>query len=193
LSVIPRPVSEEQVILIDPENRPIGRTGKLRAHQEAWLHRAFSVFVFDDRGELLLQRRALGKYHSAGRWSNTCCGHPRPDEAIAAAAERRLEEEMGFRCPLLPVFEFRYRARVGPDLHEHEHDAVFVGHFSGTPRPDPAEVAEWRHAGLAWLKGDLRRTPNRYTVWLRLILASRFAELSQSVRALLPGFAPALR
>ncbi|HXI19583.1 MAG TPA: NUDIX domain-containing protein, partial [Gemmatimonadales bacterium] len=87
---------EEQVVLVDRDNRPIGASGKLRAHREGWLHRAFSVFVFDERGHLLLQRRAAGKYHSGGRWSNTCCGHPRPDEDLRAAAERRLNEEMGF-------------------------------------------------------------------------------------------------
>jgi isopentenyl-diphosphate delta-isomerase len=179
--VVPR----EEVVLIDGDNRVIGRADKLRAHQEGRLHRAFSVFVFDTRGALLLQRRALGKYHSGGRWSNTCCGHPRPDEVIADAAERRLEEEMGFRCPLFPAFEFRYRARVGPVLQEHEHDAVFVGSYSGTPEPNPAEVADWRYAPLEQVRRALWQRPNRYTVWLRLLLAERFPHLSEAAQGLL--------
>ncbi len=176
---------EEQVILTDGDNRVIGLADKLRAHREARLHRAFSVFIFDRAGALLLQRRAHAKYHSGGRWSNTCCGHPRPHEETGAAAARRLEEEMGFTCALRPAFDFRYRARVGPELHEHEHDAVFVGLFGGTPRPDPAEVADWRHARLGWIRGDLRRTPNRYTIWLRLILAQRFGPLLAAARGIL--------
>lgn len=174
----------EEVVLIDGDNRVIGRAEKLRAHLEGRLHRAFSVFVFDDRGALLLQRRALGKYHSGGRWSNTCCGHPRPDEGTQAAAERRLEEEMGFRCALRPAFEFRYRARVGPLLHEHEHDTIFVGTHTGTPAPDPGEVAEWRYAPLDQVRSELRQRPNRFTVWLRLLLAERLGALHDAARGL---------
>ncbi|MBK8004525.1 MAG: isopentenyl-diphosphate Delta-isomerase [Gemmatimonadetes bacterium] len=168
---------EEQVILVDPDNRPIGRLEKLRAHQEALLHRAFSVFVFDGRGRVLLQRRALGKYHSGGRWSNTCCGHPRPGEDTASAAVRRLGEEMGFTCPLEQRFDFSYRARVGHGLMEHEHDTVFVGRYDGPLAPNPDEVAEWRHVAVPALLGELRRAPNRFTVWLRIILNSRFPDL----------------
>ncbi|HMV30910.1 MAG TPA: isopentenyl-diphosphate Delta-isomerase [Gemmatimonadales bacterium] len=177
---------EERVILVDPDNQAVGWLEKLRAHREGRLHRAFSVFVFDPAGALLLQRRAIEKYHSGGRWSNTCCGHPRPGEDTAAAAARRLEEEMGFRCPLHPAFAFRYRTRVGPELLEHEHDTVFVGGFEGTPRPDPAEVAEWRHVPLPRLGSEVRRAPNRYTVWLRLILRQRGDELLSAMRRLLP-------
>lgn len=178
-------VPHEEVVLIDGDNRVIGRAEKLRAHEEGRLHRAFSVFVFDHRGALLLQRRALGKYHSAGRWSNTCCGHPRPDEETRAAAERRLQEEMGFRCPLSPAFEFRYRARVGPTLHEYEHDSIFVGSYSDVPKPDPTEVAEWRYSLLGLVRSELRQRPNRYTIWLRLLLAERFGHLRDAARGLL--------
>lgn len=178
---------EEQVVLVDDSNRVIGQSEKLRAHREGRLHRAFSVFVVDDTGALLLQRRAASKYHSGGRWSNTCCGHPRPGEELIAAAARRLQEEMGFVCPLQVAFEFRYRARVGPDLLEHEHDTVLVGNFSGTPEPDPEEVAEWKREGLVAIRSDLRRRPNRYTVWLRLLLAGRFDELVASTSNLVPS------
>ena len=178
----------EEVVLIDGENRVIGRADKLRAHVEGRLHRAFSVFIFDLRGDLLLQRRALGKYHSGGRWSNTCCGHPRPEEETRAAAERRLYEEMGIRSALRPVFDFRYRARVGPELQEYEHDSVFVGSFAGTPSPASEEVADWRYAGLSRVRSELRRRPNRYTVWLRLLLAERFAPLAEAAQGIIHHF-----
>lgn len=175
----------EEVVLIDGENRVIGRADKLRAHLEGRLHRAFSVFLFDERGDLLLQRRALGKYHSGGRWSNTCCGHPRPEEETTAAAERRLFEEMGIRSALRHAFEFRYHARVGPDLQEYEHDSVFVGSYAGPPSPNPVEVADWRYSRLSRVRSELRRRPNRFTVWLRLLLAERFAPLVEAASAVI--------
>lgn len=174
----------EQVVLVDQANQVIGQAEKLRAHREGRLHRAFSVFVVDHDGALLLQRRALEKYHSGGRWSNTCCGHPRPGEDLLAAASRRLKEEMGFVCRLIPTFEFRYRARVGPGLLEHEHDTVFVGAYGGTPEPDAGEVVEWKRANLATIRDDLRRRPNRYTIWFRLLLASRFEQLRAAMASL---------
>lgn len=167
----------EEVVLIDPANRVIGQVEKLRAHREGRLHRAFSVFVVDPAGALLLQRRALDKYHSGGRWSNTCCGHPRPGEELLAAAGRRLREEMGFGCALTPSFDFRYRARVGHDLLEHEHDTILVGAFAGVPKPDAGEVVEWKHEALTDIRRDVRRRPNRYTIWFRLLLSSRFEQL----------------
>jgi isopentenyl-diphosphate delta-isomerase len=129
------------------------------------LHRAFSVFVFDDAGRLLLQQRARHKYHSGGRWTNTCCGHPRPGESIAPAAARRLREEMGFACDLRPAGAFLYRAEVGEDLVEHEYDHVLIGRHDGDPTPDPDEVAAWRRMALPDLLAELGRRPERFTVW----------------------------
>src|SRR5918997_6672888 len=126
----------EQVILVDEADREVGTGSKLEAHREGALHRAFSVFVFDRRGRLLLQKRAAGKYHSGGLWSNTCCGHPRPGEATAEAARRRLREEMNFDCELRAAFEFLYRAQFTNKLIEHEYDHVFVGEFGGVFVPD---------------------------------------------------------
>jgi isopentenyl-diphosphate delta-isomerase len=123
------------------------------------------VFVFDAAGRLLLQQRARGKYHSAGLWSNTCCGHPRPGEETAAAAARRLHEEMGVGCPLEPTGSFTYRAPVG-ELVEHEIDHVFVGRFDGAPQPDAREVAAWRWVDPAELAMDLAARPERYSAWL---------------------------
>ena len=123
------------------------------------------MFVFDRAGRLLLQQRAGGKYHSAELWSNTCCGHPRPGEDTAAAAERRLREEMGFSCALVPAGAFAYRARVG-ELIEDEVDHVFTGSFEGAPRPDAGEVAAWRWVDPEELAADLADRPERYSVWL---------------------------
>jgi isopentenyl-diphosphate Delta-isomerase len=159
----------EQVVLVDPEDRDLGVMEKQRAHAEGLLHRAVSVFVFDDQGRLLLQRRAEPKYHSAGEWTNTCCSHPRPGEPAEAAAHRRLREEMGFDCPLVPAFRFTYRAEVGGGLVEHELDHVFVGRWSGDPQPDPAEADDWRWLSLAGAARDAAEHPERYTAWFRLI------------------------
>jgi isopentenyl-diphosphate delta-isomerase len=155
----------ERVVLVDERDRPLGDADKLDAHRQGRLHRAFSVFVVDGVGRLLLQRRAALKYHSGRLWSNTCCGHPRPGENTRAAAERRLAEEMGLGCPLEAVGAFVYRAPLG-DLVEHEYDHVFRGRFEGDPRPDPAEVEAWRWMPLEDLHADLAAYPGTYTVWL---------------------------
>ena len=155
----------ERVILVDQRDRPAGEAEKLEAHRHGRLHRAFSVFVLDSSGRVLVQRRAGGKYHSARLWSNTCCGHPRPGEETGAAARRRLLEEMGFECPLTPAGAFVYRAALG-DLVEHEYDHVFRGQFDGDPRPDPAEVEAWQWVPLEELGAGLVARPQDYTVWL---------------------------
>lgn len=157
---------EEQVIIVDELDRELGIEGKLAAHRSGVLHRAFSIFVRDRTGRILLQQRALGKYHSGGLWSNTCCGHPRPGEPIAEAARRRLGEEMGFACPIERLGTFTYRAELDGGLIEHELDHVFVGLFDGTPVPDPSEVAGWRWVEAGALAADLEESPTRYTAWL---------------------------
>ncbi|WP_440940911.1 isopentenyl-diphosphate Delta-isomerase [Immundisolibacter sp.] len=163
----------EQVQLVDLQDRPIGRAEKLDAHRRALLHRAFSVFVFDPAGRLMLQRRADTKYHSGGLWTNTCCGHPRPDRPLVAEATRRLREEMGFECPLTPVGSLQYQLPVPGDLIEHELDHLLCGRFQGEPVPDPAEASAWRW--LAWpeLLAEVARAPDGFTPWLREILAQR--------------------
>ncbi len=159
----------EQVILVDECNREIGAGEKLRAHREGALHRAFSVFIFDSRGRLLLQKRAREKYHSAGLWSNTACGHPRPGEATQEAARRRLREEMNLDCDLREAFEFLYRAELDGALVEHEYDHVFVGTHEGEPPvPDPSEVEDWRWVSIGELRRGLRDEPHRYSYWLKI-------------------------
>lgn len=162
--------SRERVILVDPEDGEIGSEEKLRAHTRGVLHRAFSVFVLNGAGEVLLQRRAEEKYHTGGLWSNSCCGHPRPGEEVGAAAERRLYEEMGFRCALARRFGFVYRAELGGGLTEHEYDHVFLGRYEGSPTPDPAEVAEWRWVPLERLLREIDETPGAFTPWFRTAL-----------------------
>jgi isopentenyl-diphosphate delta-isomerase len=175
-------MTEERVVLVDENDREIGTGEKLAVHRSGALHRAFSVFIFDPQGRVFLQRRAGGKYHSAGRWSNTCCGHPRPGEAVEAAARRRLREEMGFDCPLTAAFTFRYRAALDGGLTEHEVDHVFVGAFEGVPSPDRAEVAEWQAITLAELASDLGTNPGKFSAWLRPALDGLLER-----RSLIPG------
>lgn len=162
--------ASEQVIVVDEQDQELGASDKMRAHIEGALHRAFSVFVFDRGGRLLLQRRALAKYHSGGLWSNTCCGHPRPGEATAAAARRRLREEMNFDCELRAAFSFLYRAELENALVEHEYDHVFVGEFNGSPAPDSSEVEEWKWVSMDELRRGLREEPSLYSAWLKLVI-----------------------
>jgi isopentenyl-diphosphate delta-isomerase len=160
----------EHLVLVDEDDREVGTERKLAAHEAGLLHRAFSILVLNGAGELLLQRRAASKYHSAGRWSNACCGHPRPGEPLAAAAHRRLREEMGFDCPLTPLSKLRYCVRLENGLVENEIDHVLVGLWEGEPSPDPAEADGWRWTGRAALEARLTEAPEEFTVWFRLIL-----------------------
>lgn len=159
----------EYVILVDERDEEVGVQEKLQAHREGTLHRAFSVFVFNAEGDLLLQQRQRDKYHSGGLWSNTCCSHPRPGEPVETAARRRLQEEMGFQCDVQHLFGFVYRAALD-GVVEHEYDHVFVGRYDGDPVPDEAEVAGWRWAAPAPLQKDVARHPERYTYWFRQAL-----------------------
>lgn len=157
---------EQQVILVDDFDCVIGSADKMKAHEEGWLHRAFSVFIVNDRDELLLQKRASHKYHSPGLWTNTCCSHPAPGQALQLAAEKRLVEEMGISCSLTWLFKFRYKASFENKLTEHEIDHVFLGKTNAAPLPNPDEVADWRWVKLEALKKDLKKHPHRYTYWL---------------------------
>ncbi|MEO8068163.1 MAG: isopentenyl-diphosphate Delta-isomerase [Flavobacteriales bacterium] len=159
-------VQEESVVLVDEQDNAIGAMGKMEVHRSGLLHRAFSVFVFNEKGQLLLQRRAPGKYHSAGLWTNTCCGHPRPGEDLQGAAQRRLMEEMGIACALERNFSFTYTADVGNGLRENELDHVFSGSYSGDPHPDPEEADAWRAIALDALELEMAREPHRFTPWL---------------------------
>ncbi len=158
----------EQVVLVDEQDRPLGVMEKLAAHREGRLHRALSVVLRSPDGHLLMQRRAAGKYHSGGVWTNTCCSHPRPGEAVAEAAVRRLREEMGISAPgLSKLFETIYRAPVGHGLVEHEYVHVFGGVWDGSCAPDPEEVDDAAWMDAAGLRSDMAARPERYSVWFR--------------------------
>jgi isopentenyl-diphosphate delta-isomerase len=165
-----KPGAREHVVLVDDRDRELGTAPKMEAHRDGTLHRAVSAFLLDGRGNMLLQRRATTKYHSAGLWSNTCCTHPRPGEQPGDAAHRRLTEEMGIDCPLSEAGNFLYRAKLENGLIEHELDHLFLGFFEGTPAPDANEVAEWRWFPLDELASDLAAAPQRFTAWLGLAL-----------------------
>jgi isopentenyl-diphosphate delta-isomerase len=169
----------ESVVLVDHADRALGTMEKLAAHQQGRLHRALSVVLRSPDGKLLLQRRAAGKYHSGGTWTNTCCSHPRPGESPREAAVRRLREEMGIALDTLaPLFTTVYRAPVGPGLTEHEYVHVFGAVWDGPIHPDPSEVD-----GHAWidaeeLRADLAANPDRYSVWFRTYAASHWDRIA---------------
>ena len=162
---------DESVILVDEHDNQIGVEEKLAAHRKALLHRAFSVFVFNSKGELLVQQRAKGKYHSAGLWTNTCCSHQMPGEETDAAAHRRLQEEMGFDCALREVGSLLYKVSFENGLSEHEYDHMLIGHYDGpVERINLEEVEDWKWVDPAELLRDIDINPERYTYWFKLSL-----------------------
>lgn len=169
---------DERVILVNEDDVEIGNAPKLEVHRSGALHRAFSVFVLDANGRLLLQRRAAGKYHSPGLWSNSCCGHPRAGESTEIAARRRLKEEMGIDCKLTSVSSFIYRAQLEGGLVEHELDHVLVGNSSSDPIEDESEVGEWRWITVEDLRAWLSAEPVAFTAWFPMAFESLRAELS---------------
>ncbi len=158
----------EKVILVDENDNEIGTEEKIKAHKDGKLHRAFSIFVFNSKGELLLQKRAKEKYHSGGLWSNTCCGHPRPDESLEAAAHRRLKEEMGFDCSLvhMELTCFIYKTKIN-NLFEHEYDHIFVGKFDKNPCHNQKEAEDYKWISPDDLGKDISLNPDKYTYWFR--------------------------
>lgn len=157
-----------EVILVNEEDVAIGTMEKMEAHRRGVLHRAFSVFVFDEGGNMLLQQRSAEKYHGALLWSNTCCSHPYPGEEVERAATRRLGEEMGFTTSLEKIFTFTYKADVENDLIEHEYDHVFAGIYTGTIKLNPAEVAAYEYLPMETISKRLNEDPGSFTSWFRI-------------------------
>ena len=168
---------EEQVILVNEKDEPIGLMGKMEAHEKGLLHRAFSVFVFNSKQEVLLQQRAVCKYHSPNLWTNTCCSHPRVGETNQQAGERRLQEEMGLQVPLQEVFSFIYKAPFDNGLTEHEYDHVLIGYSDAQPQINPEEVASWKWLSLEAIKEDILQAPERYTAWFKIIFEEFYHHL----------------
>lgn len=157
---------EEYVILVDEQDNETGSMEKIEAHQKGLLHRAFSVFIFNTKGELLLQQRAASKYHSPLKWTNTCCSHQRQGESTVDAAKRRLKEEMGIDCDLKTAYTFLYKADVGQGLIEHELDHVLTGHFDDVSIPfNSDEVKTCRYASIEWIEKELSLNPDQFTKW----------------------------
>lgn len=181
---------EDHVILVNQDDDEVGTAGKMVAHRRGDLHRAVSVFVFDARGRLMLQKRAAAKYHSAGLWSNTCCSHPRPNAESADAARRRLREEMGIDCELEEVFSFVYRASLGNGLIEHEFDHLFFGSYDGCPELNPEEADDWTWIEMTALSADLRERPEAYSFWLAACLDHVVSHVGKIPRYLSWGARP---
>ncbi|MBT1705681.1 isopentenyl-diphosphate Delta-isomerase [Chryseosolibacter indicus] len=160
----------DKVVLVDIQDNNIGVMEKLEAHRKGLLHRAFSIVLFNDNGEVLLQKRSKEKYHSGGLWTNTCCSHPMPGENITEATRRRLREEMGIDVQPTFAYKFIYKTNLDQDLIEHEYDHVFIGQFNGSPKINPSEVEDWKYVKLDWLKQDMEKNPDKYTYWFRLII-----------------------
>ena len=160
---------EEKVILVDTNDEPIGLMEKMAAHEQALLHRAFSVFVLNDKNEVMLQQRASQKYHSPLLWTNTCCSHQRAGESNTQAGKRRLEEEMGFKTELKELFHFIYKAPFDNGLTEHELDHVMIGYSNQEPKINPEEVESWKWMKIEDIKNDMEIHPEIYTVWFKII------------------------
>lgn len=165
-------MNTQDVILVTEADEMIGTADKMKAHIEGLLHRAFSVFIFDTKGRLLLQQRSNEKYHGARLWSNTCCSHPYPDEDVEAAASRRLHEEMGFTTPLSKLFEFKYKAEVENNLIEHEYDHVFVGNYDGKVNINKTEVEDYCYEEMDRMKWAIQEQPDKFTAWFKIAFPS---------------------
>jgi len=158
---------KDEIILVDTNDREVGFGEKMEVHRKAQLHRAFSIFVVNKQNELLLQRRALTKYHSGGLWANTCCSHPIRNENQEVTVHRRLREEMGFDCELKPIFSFIYKVTLQNGLTEYEFDHVYLGHYEGSPTPNPLEVDSWKWMPILDVKKDIQENPDAYVFWIK--------------------------
>ncbi|APG64233.1 isopentenyl-diphosphate delta-isomerase [Tenacibaculum todarodis] len=172
-------MQEEQVILVDKDDNQIGLMPKMEAHEKALLHRAFSVFTFNNKGELLLQQRAAEKYHSPLLWTNTCCSHQRDGETNLEAGKRRLQEEMGFVCELKEIFSFIYKAPFDNGLTEHELDHVMIGSYNDKPIINKEEVEAYKWMTLEAVKKDMYQNPQEYTAWFKIIFEKSYDKLTQ--------------
>ncbi len=160
----------EHVILVDEFDNALGTMEKLEAHQKGKLHRAFSILLFNSKGEILLQKRAITKYHSGGLWTNTCCSHPLPGESMAEATRRKLIQEMGIDLEPEFAYKFMYKTNLDDKLIEHEYDHVFIGNYDYEPLINDEEVEDWKFIDLNSLRSDIAKHPEAYTYWFKLII-----------------------
>jgi len=169
-------MSDAFIIKVDENDNELGKIEKMQAHREGVLHRAFSVFIFNSNGELMLQQRAKSKYHSGGLWTNTCCSHPEFGESLNDAVKRRLKEEMGLECETHKIFHFIYRAQLDHGLVEHELDHVFFGETNQSPYLNIAEASNWKYMDMDDLKNDIHEFPEKYTAWLQICFEKVYQE-----------------
>ena len=172
---------EEYVILVDENDFPIGSMEKMEAHKKGLLHRAFSVLLFNDSGELLLQKRSGSKYHSPGLWTNTCCSHPRINESVLDAGYRRLQEEMGITASLEKSFDFIYKAQLDKGIVEHEFDHVLIGKFNDKPSINPDEVDSWLYMHPEKILREFEANPENWTEWFKIILPKVYLSQTQRI------------
>lgn len=161
---------KNEIILVDESDNEVGTGEKLEVHKLGKLHRAFSIFIFNSKGELLIQKRAHTKYHSGGLWSNTCCSHPRPSEDLEITAHRRLKEEMGIDCDLKEIYKFIYKIKFENELTEHEYNHVLVGNSDNAPVVNPEEAEDWKWFDTRLLSEDIKNHPDKYTYWFKISL-----------------------
>ena len=176
---------EDKVILVDEHDSMVGTMDKLEVHKQGLLHRAFSIFIFNGKGEMLLQQRAFTKYHSGGLWTNACCSHPMPGEKTMDAANRRLMEELGFETTIEKIFDFTYKAEFDNGLTEHEFDHVFAGEYEGELDINPAEVNDFVYKEVSAIKNEIQTEPQKFTAWFHIAFpkieewwASRYQNIS---------------
>ena len=169
----------EEVVLVNEMDQKVGLMEKMEAHVKGLLHRAFSIFIFNSKGELLIHQRAMSKYHSPGLWTNTCCSHPRDTETLQQAVNRRLEEEMGMATDMEKKFHFIYKAELDQGLTEHELDHVFFGHTDDLPKHNPEEVMDFKYVNIEELTSDMEQNPDNYTEWFKIC----FPEVLKNIRA----------
>lgn len=173
-------MKEENVILVNENDEPIGLMPKMEAHEKAVLHRAFSVFIMNDKGETMLQQRAMDKYHSPLLWTNTCCSHQREGETNIEAGKRRLQEEMGFKTELKELFSFIYKAPFDNGLTEHELDHVMIGYYDGSPAINHSEVENWKWMYPSDIRTDISKNPDDYTAWFKIIFERFYNHISDN-------------
>jgi isopentenyl-diphosphate Delta-isomerase len=174
---------EEQLILVDERNRATGFAGKTAIHRAGLLHRAFSIFIVDGRGRIVVQQRSAKKYHSGGLWANSCCGHPRPGERTVSAARRRLDEELGLRSALSFGFFARYQAELGNGMHENEFVYVYFGRLRSEPKPDPDEIADIAHLSWNDISARISREPDVFAAWFKHYFRNHGTDIARLAQA----------
>ena len=170
------------IVLVNEKDEVLGTMNKLLVHQKGLLHRAFSIIIINDRGQMLIHQRQNNKYHSGGLWSNACCSHPQKDEETIKAAHRRLNEELNMSCSLKPIFSFIYKIELDNDLIEHEFDHVFIGRTNHTPDFNKDEISHVKWIDIDHLREKIKKEPNIFTFWFKLLMIDYFHKINAHLK-----------